>query len=237
MDFQILKWLDEYGTLTSSMFLRLLMTPDDYADTGKRKTTYWTLCGRLKRLWHHGEIQRLRGMQEIVYSLQKVKQLPHRLARASLHLCVELFCRRHPAYEYDWVNESGRRQELAVADAVLQVACDGRARRFQIEIDQSTENVVQVIQKMQAHLTQREELRTRDLHAFHPYTILFVTNNIDNRLNRVLRRMATVEASQKHPRVILYTAQDRYAFDHPDAVFFDPIWQTAHDDTRMALTG
>ena len=195
--------------------------------------TYDHVNARLRTLWRAGEVERLKGMHACVYSRSKGKQLPHRLARSYMHLCTELFCRQSPAYQYEWVNESGKRQDLVVADATLRLWNAAFELRYKVEIDQSTENIVHIVNKMSAHLTQREAART--LPDYQPYRILFATNNVDNRLHRVLRRMAEVEASRKVPHFILYTAQERYTVEHPASLFCAPIWHTAHNDQLVAL--
>jgi hypothetical protein len=124
---------------------------------------------------------------------------------------------------------------VVVADATLRLWNATFELRYQIEIDQSTENIIHIVRKMQAHLTQREEARL--LPNYQPYRILFATNNMDNRLTRVLRRMAQVEESRKVPHFILYTAQQHYSVEHPAALFCAPIWHTAHDDKSIALIG
>jgi hypothetical protein len=222
VDYRLLELLDEYGALTVQMLLCLI--PEE---------TYDHINARLRTLWRAGEVERLKGMQACVYSRKKGKQLPHRLARSRLHLCVEQFSRAHPDYQYTWVNEAGKRADLVIPDARFRVWNTQFEAHFTVEIDQSWENVLLVVTKMQAHLAMREEAQKTGTYV--PYRVLFATNNIDNRLARLRRRMAQVEESKISPNFILYTDQSRYCPEKPESLFFEPIWQTAHSDECVSL--
>ena len=234
LDYHLLELLSDFDTLTIKQTLLLLPAE-----------TYRHVSERFQMLWSAGEIERLQGLPrgECAYRLKKGKQLPHRLARADMHLCVEQFVRAHPAFQYEWENEAVYR-----AEAKDQVVADARFRlwnpqyevRFAVEIDQSWEVVLKVLAKMRGHIAMREALMAAG--TYQPYRVLFATNNIENRLNRVLRRMAEVEESKKYPTFILYTDQRWYqpTQDEPPATRWDrllyaPIWQSAHQREQVAL--
>jgi len=222
VDYRLLELLDEYGALTVQMLLCVM--PEE---------TYDHVNARLRTLWRAGEVERLKGMQACVYSRKKGKQLPHRLARSRLHLCVELFSRTHPDYQYAWVNEAGKREDPVIPDALFRVWNSQFEAHFTVEIDQSWQNVLIVITKLQAHLAMREVAQRTGTYV--PYRVLFATNNVENRLARVRRRMADVEASKTFPHFILYTDQGRYGPERPNSVLLEPIWQTAHSEDYVAL--
>jgi len=139
----------------------------------------------------------------------------------------------HPDYHYTWVNEAGKREDPVIPDALFRVWNSQFEVHFTVEIDQSSENILLVTTKLQAHLAMREEAQKTGIYV--PYRVLFATNNIGNRLARIRRRMADVEASKTSPHFILYTDQERYGPERPDSVLLEPIWQTAHSEDSVAL--
>ncbi len=243
----IVSYVTSYGALTLPMLYWLMysepLTQPKVRDKDrgiKQDTRYRLLARYFQTLADARAIKRSKGLRGITYGIKSIGQNHHWLDRSWMHMTVEFFCSTNSIFIFEWENEREVRRKPGVADAKLYL---GKQRpgeiqesRFRIEIDRGNKEPWQLREQLLAHINLYREYRDkyRGTPDFHPWRILFATNNRRNILPRILRDMKSVEESKTFPNFILYTDQSRYSPATPDSLICEPIWQTAHSEEYVS---